>query len=157
MATFTIESNGRLEKTALYFNGEQIGGVKELFINMDENGTFDAVIQYEGIDRKIYNKSLFVEYLSNIKISEPSFTEAEAAELHRLTVESEGNIESSTVLFDDDELEGIVSVFIHIKATGNKEGLRTLFAKKEIPEQPQFKAEITFRNEDGTLETEEVY
>jgi len=46
MATFSIVSNGRIERTFVFFNGEQIAGVKEIFLNINEDGNFDAIIQY---------------------------------------------------------------------------------------------------------------
>ena len=45
MVSISIESNGRLERTAIYYNGEQISKVKELLINIDEDGTFDSIIK----------------------------------------------------------------------------------------------------------------
>jgi hypothetical protein len=157
MATFSIESNGRLEKTALYFNGEQIGGVKELFLNIDEEGTFDAIIQYEGTDKKIHSKHIFNDYLEFLQVVEPSFTEEEAQSLRALTIDSEGEIEDTLVLLDDEQEEGIVSLFVHIKAANNPKGLKAFFNKNNIPEHPEFKAEIVFRYDDGSLETEEIF
>ena len=157
MATFAIESNGRLEKTVVYYNGQQLGGMKEVFLNLDEDGTFDAILQYEGTDKQIKTKQIFDEYLENLKIVEPSFTEEEAAELHLLTVDSDGDIEDTIVSIDDEELDGIVSMFVHIKSAENKNGISAFFSKDKIPAHMEFKAEITFRNEDDTLETEEIF
>jgi hypothetical protein len=158
MPTFSIESNGLLEKTAVYYNGEQLGGVKEVFLNLDEDGTFDGIIQYEGIDKKIYTKQIFNEYLEAIKTVEPSFTDDEAEDLQLFTVESDGNIENTTVFYNKEQLEGIVNIFLHIKAVQNKNGIRSLFStKKAIPEHVEFRTEITFRNEDDTLETEGIF
>ncbi|MDQ1265886.1 MAG: hypothetical protein QG635_1038 [Bacteroidota bacterium] len=157
MATFSIESNGRLDKTAVYFNGEQLGGIKEVFLNLDENGTFDAVLQYEGTDKEIHTKQIFTEYLANVRVVEPTFTEEDADELRLLTVESDGEIESSEVLINDEPQEGIVSLFLHIKSAGNKNGIRSLFGKKNIPEEVEFRAEITYRNEDDSIETEMIF
>jgi hypothetical protein len=158
MATFGIESNGRLEKTAVYFNGEQLGGVKEIFLNLDETGTFDAIIQYEGTDKNLYTKQLFLDYLDNVKITDPSFTEEDAADLQLLEVESNGDINNTTVNFNRETLSGIVSIFVHIKAPQVKHGIRSYFENKSnIPDTVEFKAEITFRNEDDTLTTEAVY
>ena len=156
MATFSIESNGRLEKTAVYLNGEQLGGVKEVFLNLDENGAFDAIIQYEGTDKNIYSKQIFSDYLEGLRVVEPTFTEEEAEQLHLLTVESSGEIDSTIVYYDDQELEGIVSLFVHIKGTNQSTGLRSLF-RKEIPDHVEFKAEITFRNEDDSIEVERAF
>jgi hypothetical protein len=44
MRTISIESNGRIEKTAVYLNGEQITGIKELLLSIDEEGIFNAII-----------------------------------------------------------------------------------------------------------------
>jgi hypothetical protein len=158
MATFSIESNGRLEKTAIYYNGEQIGGVKEIFLNLDEEGTFDAVIQYEGTDKQIYTKSIFEEYLENLRVVPPSFSEDEAEDLQMITIESNGDIESTTVLNKYDEVyEGIVSLFIHIKGTESPGGIRSIFSKKSVPEAAEFVADVTFRYEDDSIETERVF
>jgi hypothetical protein len=158
MATFTLESNGMLDKTAVYYNGQQLGGIKEVYLNMDEEGTFDAVIQYEGTDKQLYTKDIFKDYLTNVRVTEPSFTEEEGQELQLLEIESSGDIESSSVFFNGDPLEGIVELFIHIKGSKNKTGLRSLFsARREIPEEMEFKAEITFRNEDDSIETEAIF
>jgi hypothetical protein len=158
MATFSIESNGRLEKTAIYFNGEQIGGVKEIFLNLDENGTFDSIIQYEGTNKQLYSKNIFNEYLENIKIVEPSFTEEEAQSLQLLTIESDGDIENSVVYFNEEQIDGIVSIFVHIKGVSTNNGLSSIFSfKKNIPEHVEFRADITFRNEDDSIETENIF
>ena len=158
MPTIGIESNGRLEKTAVYYNGEQIGGLKEIFLNLDEEGTFDSIIQYEGTDKQIYTKQIFTDYFENVRVVEPSFTEEESQELHLLELESNGEIENTVVFFDEETLGGIVSLFLHIKGTQNKNGIRSMFSlKKNIPEHVEFKAEITFRNEDGSFETENVF
>ncbi|TAL69150.1 MAG: hypothetical protein EPN82_07545 [Bacteroidetes bacterium] len=157
MATFAIESNGRIEKTVVYFNGQQLGGIKEIFLNLDEEGTFDGILQYEGTDKQIRTKQIFSEYLENLKIVEPSFTEEEATELQQLKIDSEGDIEDTIVTINDEELEGIVSLFVHIKSAENKNGISSLFSKNKIPDHVEFKAEITFRNEDDTTETEEIF
>ena len=158
MPTFTIESNGRIEKTAIYYNGEQLGGVKEIFINLDEDGTFDAVIQYEGTDKVLYTKQIFTEYFTNSKVVEPSFTDEEAMNLRQITIESEGDIEDTMVYDGDEIIEGIVSLLIHIKGAETKNGLKSLFSKgSSTPDTPEFRAEITFRNEDESIETDNVF
>lgn len=157
MATFSIESNGRLEKTAVYYNGEQITGIKELFLNMDEDGTFDAIIQYEGSDKKIHTKDIFFDYFHNVKVTEPSFTAEEAKNLRLFTIESDGIIDNTQLFLDGELLDGVVSVFIHIKPTENKSGLRTLFNKASIPDIVEFRVEITYRNMDDSLETEDIF
>ncbi|MFP4544868.1 MAG: hypothetical protein ACLFQU_11600 [Candidatus Kapaibacterium sp.] len=158
MAEFSIESNGRLEKTAVYFNGEQLGGVKEIFLNLDEEGTFDAIIQYEGIDKQIHTKSIFDDTLAGLKVTEPSFTEDEARHLQLFTVESDGDIESTVVYLNNEPMEGIISLLVHIKGSENKTGgIKSLFQGKNVPDAAEFKAQITFRNEDASLETEDIF
>jgi len=158
MATLGIESNGRLEKTAVYFNGEQVGGLKEIFLNLDEDGTFDAVIQYEGSDKNLHTKNIFQEPLFNVKIVEPSFTEEDAQELQLLEVESNGDIENTTVFYNGEVLDGLVNVYIHIKGAKVKStGLSIFSSKKQDDQLAEFKAEFTFRNEDDSIETEAIY
>lgn len=158
MPTFAIESNGRLEKTAVYYNGQQLGGVKEIFLNFDEDGTADAVIQYEGTDKKIYTKNVFTEYFDNVRFVQPSFTEEESQELQLLQVESDGTIENSSIFYNDEKLEGVVELFIHIKGSQSKNSIHKYFSlKKYIPDHIEFKADITFRNEDNSIETESVF
>lgn len=158
MATFTIESNGRIEKTAVYFNGEQLGGIKEIFLNLDEEGSFDAILQYEGTDKQIHTKQLFTEPLMAIRTVEPTFTEEDAMSLVSLTIESDGSIENTVVIIDEEVMEGIVSIFVHLKGAENKTGIRNIFSGKTyIPNIPEFRTEITFRNEDGTLDMEAIF
>lgn len=157
MATFGIESNGRLEKTAVYYNGEQVSGLKEVFINLDENGTFDAILQYEGSDKQIRTKSIFNDYLENVKIVEPSFSEEEAQNLQLFVVESDGEIENTLLFMNDEPVDGVVSLFIHIKAAESITGIGRLFGKSSLPDHVEFKAEITYRNEDDSLDTEGVF
>lgn len=159
MATLGIESNGRIEKTAIYLNGERIRGIKELVLNLDEEGAFDAVIQYEGSDKNLYTKQLFSDVLSNIITAEPAFTEEEAVNLQLLEIESDGYIENTSVLRNEQPLDGIVSLLLHIKsADATKGGLKSIFSsKKNSDAGAEFKATITFRNEDDTLETEDIF
>ena len=82
MSELAIESNGRLEKTAVYINGGQVRGIKELFLNLDENSTFDAIIQYEGYDNSIYTKRIFRDQLTALRFSPPAFTEEESKHLN---------------------------------------------------------------------------
>lgn len=157
MATFSIESNGRLEKTAVYYNGQQLGGIREILLNLDEEGTFDAVLQYEGADKALYTKQIFSDYLNNVKIVEPTFTEEDASELVLLTIESDGELDNTAVMINDEIQEGIVNLFIHIKAVKNKSDVRSLFKSNSNIETSVFKAEITYRNEDNTLDTEVIF
>lgn len=158
MPTFEIESSGRIERTAVYYNGEQLGGIREIFLNMDEDGTFDAIIQYEGSDKEIYTKSIFEEYLDNIKTVEPSFTEEEARMLRKLTIDSDGDIEDTLVLINDAEEFGIVEILLHIKVSKAESGIKNwLKSKKNLTEKEEFRAEIIYRNEDDSLETENIF
>jgi hypothetical protein len=160
MAEFSIEGNGRLEKTAVYYNGEQLDGVREIFLNLDENGTFDGVIMYEGADGRPYTKNIFVDYLENIRTEPPGFTEEEARHLSLFTVISDGDIGNTVVLRNNEEQSGIVSVYVHIKAPSVPEGggLRSFFrGSKDIPERPEFRAEIVYREETGDLTTENLF
>lgn len=157
MATFAIESNGRIEKTAIYFNGQQLGGIKEVYLYIDEEGTFDTVIQYEGIDKVIYTKHIFNDFLENVKVVPPSFSEEEAQFLQLLEIVSNGDIDSTTVYINEQEQEGIVNLLVHIKASQKPSNLKKLFTASKIPDHAEFKAEITYRNEDGSLETEPIF
>lgn len=157
MATFSIESNGHLEKTAVYLNGQQLGGIQEVMLNVDEEGVFDAVIQYEGTDKQVYTKQIFWEQLTNIRLTEPSFTEDEAKELRLLTIESDGRVENTAVFINEEQQNGIVNLFVHIKAVKNKQDFRSLFKSNKQIENSVFRADITYRNEDESIETEEIF
>jgi hypothetical protein len=158
MAVLAIDSNGLLERTAVYYNGSQISGIKELFLNLDENGTFDALIQYEGKNKQIYHKQIFSDYLDEIQTVPPSFTEEEAEYLVNLTIDSNGEIDDTTLKLNDEVLDGVVSLFLHIKASKNKSGFLSFLKKPDVVDSAvTFKAEITFRNEDETLETEDIF
>ena len=56
-----------------------------------------------------------------------------------------------------EEQEGIVEVFIHVKAPEGKSGGFSMFSKKKETGEEVCKAEITFRNDDDSLETEKVF
>ena len=101
MAVLSIEGNGLLEKTAVYYNGSQISGIKEIFVNLDEDGTFDALIQYEGTDKELYTKQVFEDYLNNIKIVSPSFTEEESKMMQLFTIDSDGSISGTTLFLNE--------------------------------------------------------
>ncbi len=157
MPTFSIESNGRIEKTAVYYNGEQLGGVKEVFLNLDEEGTFDAFIQYEGSDKNIYTKNIFTDYFDNVKIVEPSFSEEDSQALRLLTIDSNGDIEDTEVVINGQDEDGIVNLMVHIKPSKSNSGIKSFFSSKNVPEHSQFVSEITFRYEDDTIETESIF
>jgi hypothetical protein len=59
MRELSIESNGSLEKTAVYINGEQISGIHQLMLHINEDGDFDTILVYEGTDKQMYTKNLF--------------------------------------------------------------------------------------------------
>lgn len=69
MAEFSIEGNGRLERTAVYFNGQQLDGVREVFINISEDGEFDVLLMYVGSDGQSYTKNVFTDYLDTFRQS----------------------------------------------------------------------------------------
>ena len=159
MPSLAVESNGRLEKTAVYLNGDQISGIKKLFLNLDEDGTFDAMIQYEGHDKVLYTKNIFTDTLQNIKVVEPSFTEEESQNLKLLQVDSEGDIDTSIVLMNGEALEGLVSLFLHIKGNSQQNsGFLGLFkSNQQNQTDTDFRAEFTFREENNALTTERIF
>jgi len=158
MAVLTIESNGTIEMTAVYFNGQQVGGLSELFLNLSEDGTFDAVVAYTGSDGIEYLKNPFSDYLDNIIFREPAFTEEEARQLHSLTIESDGDIENTSVYYDNELLDGLVNLFVHIKSPRkNKSVISSLFKKEKLVEGAIFKATFTFRYPGDVLKTEEIF
>lgn len=160
MATFGIESNGRLENTAVYYNGEQLAGLRQVLLNLAEDGTFDAVISYRGEDGRLYTKNPFTDYLENIRTMPPSFTEEEARAMQLLVIESDGNIENTLVYLNDEPLEGIVQLFVNISVPDTSTQERGfLFWKRSSPpaERADFRAEITFREPDGSLTTENIF
>jgi hypothetical protein len=144
MPEFSIESNGMLENTVVYYNGEQLRGVKEVFLNLDEEGAFDAILQYQGTDDQLYTKNVLVDFLENVATTDPTFTEEEAQQMTQLMLASDGSLETTSVILNNEEQVGVVSLLVHIKAP--QEGDR-----------PEFKAEITYREEDGRLTTEGVF
>src|SRR5687768_1779073 len=158
MPSFSIESNGRLEKTAVYFNGEQLGGVREVFLNLDEDGTFDAVLQYVGADGETYTKQIFNDHLERLVTTEPGLTEEEARTRRLLTIDSSGEIEDTMVLLDDQPLDGLTNLLVHIKGSAKAGGIRAFFkTKHELTDREEFRAEATYRNEDDTLTTERIF
>lgn len=159
MATFAIESNGRIEKTAVYFNGEQLAGLKEILVHIDEDGTFDAIVQYLGTDEKMHIKNIFQDNLTNVKVQQPSFTEEEAKTLTQLVIESDGTLEETYLILNGEELDGVVNVLVHIKSNKMKEsGIKAMFgAEKAAVFNADFKSEITFRNEDDSLDTDRIF
>lgn len=158
MAVLAIESNGTIEMTAVYFNGNQLAGVRELFLNLDEEGTFDALIVYKDKFGQEVIKNPFVDYLDNSQLREPAFTEEEAKNLHLLEIESDGDIQNTLVYYDNQPLDGLVNLFLHIKAPiVNKSLISSLLGKGKYEENVEFKAMFTFRYEDGRIETEGIF
>jgi hypothetical protein len=159
MPEFSIESNGRLEKTAIYYNGDQLDKVREVFVNMDEDGTFDAIIQYIGSNNELYTKNIFTDYFENVQTEQAGFSEEEAQSLQMVMISSDGDIENSFVVRNGQEQDGIVSLYIHIKApTHTSGGLARFFGgQKNIPESPEFKAEITYREDDESTTMERIF
>lgn len=158
MPSLGIESNGSIEKTAVYFNGKQIGGIREIFLNLSEDGTFDSLIVYRSKNGEEIIRNPFTDYLDNIEFREPLFTEDEARNLHLLEIESDGDIQNTLVYYDNQVLEGLVSLFIHIKAPVVKKSLiHSLLGKEKYIENTKFKATFTFRFEDDRIETEEIF
>lgn len=159
MRTFSMESNGRIEKTALYLNGEQIAGVKELLLHIDEDGVFDAIISYEGSDGQRRTKQLFTDHLEKLKVIPPVFTEEEARLLQLLSVESNGEVDDTVLYLNDEPLEGVVDILVHIKTAEQASGMLASLVKGKDAhgENNVFRAEVTFRNEDETIETERIF
>lgn len=158
MPTLAVESNGTIEMTAVYYNGKQIAGVRELFLNLDEYGSFDALIVYKDNSGVETIRNPFTDYLDNIEFKEPSFTEEEASSLHLLEIESDGDIQNTLVYYDNQPLDGLVNLFLHIKAPVVKKSLiSSLLGKGKYVENVEFKATFTFRYEDGRIETEGIF
>lgn len=160
MATFGIESNGRLENTAVYYNGEQLAGLRQVLLNLSEDGTFDALISYRGDDGQLYTRNPFTDYLDHIRTMPPSFTEEEARSMRLLVIESDGDIEHTLVSLDNQPLDGIVQLFVNISLPDvSAQQRRTFFRRQEssLLERAEFKAEFTFREADGRLTTEPIF
>lgn len=158
MAVLAIESNGTIEMTAVYYNGNQLAGVRELFLNLDEDGTFETLIVYKDKFGQEIIKNPFVDYLDNIQLREPAFTEEEAKNLHLLEIESNGDIQNTLVYYDHQPLDGLVNLFLHIKAPIVKKSLiSSLLGKGKYTDNVEYKAMFTFRYEDGRIETEDIF
>lgn len=158
MRELTIESNGSLEKTAVYINGEQIGGIHQLMLHINEEGDFDTVFVYEGTDKQMYTKNLFTDYLDNIKKVPPTFTEEEAQYLRLLTVTSDGELANTLVYINEEEQMGLTDLLVQIqRGSQPQKSLTTLFKKQEPAERPVFRAEAQYRNEDDSISTELIF
>jgi hypothetical protein len=160
MVELSVESNGRIEKTAVYINGEQIGGIKELMVHISEEGDFDGVLVYEGTDKIVRTKSVFSEYLDGLRTVEPTFNEEEAQYLNLLTIQSEGVLENTFVLINDAEQEGITDLFLHIRRGDAPESSFWSRLRGQVPQRGEgatFRAELTYREAHGALTTENVF
>ena len=160
MRTLSIESNGRLENTAIYINGEQIAGIRELYINIDEQGTFDSVISYIDGSGKLLSKQLFTDDIQSLQFKEAAFTEEDSLNLIQLTIESNGDLENTSVFINDDYADGIVSLTLHCKLGESKpQSLFEKFLSKANPQNEEsfFRSEIIFRNEDGSLTNQSIF
>lgn len=159
MREISLESNGSLEKTAVYINGEQVGGIHQMMLHISEDGDFDTIVVYEGTDKQMYTKNFFSDYLDNIKKVPPTFTEEEAEYLRLLTVTSDGSLETTNVYINEEPQDGIVDLLVQIQrgSAAQRGGITGLFKKQEPGEQPVFRAEIQYRNEDDSISTELVF
>ncbi|MBL0333053.1 MAG: hypothetical protein IPP08_05215 [Chlorobiota bacterium] len=161
MVSISIESNGRLERTAIYYNGEQISKVKELLINIDEDGTFDSIIKYENTSGVIQAKNIFDDYLQDLITVEPRVSEEEAQNLHLLTIESDGTLNNTMVFINDVQQDGLTGLFIQLKG-GNLNDDKSFFGWMKTDTKSNtidftFKAEIKFRNEDNSIDTQNIF
>lgn len=141
MPELSIESNGRIENTAVYYNGEQLGGVRELMLNLEENGTFDAILTYTDENGQVVTRNVMSDLLEGLQTRDPSFSREEAESMRLLTIASEGDIESTIVSIDGNEQFGIVSLYLHLKA----------------PPETTFRAEVTYREDADRLTTESIF
>lgn len=158
MREISIESNGSLEKTAVYINGEQVGGIHQMMLHISEDGDFDTIVVYEGTDKQMYTKNIFSDYLDNIKKVPPTFTEEEAEYLRLLTVTSDGSLDTTMVYINEEPQDGIVDLLVQIqRGASAQRGISSMFKKQEPGIQPIFRAEVQYRNEDDSVSTELVF
>ena len=160
MRTISIESNGRIEKTAIYVNGEQVSGISELLISIDEDGTFNTIISFEDQSGNIHTKNLFSDDLSLLKRKDPSFSIEDSIQLQVFTIESDGNLENTSLYMNEEFIEGVISIMIHLKANFHKQKqtlLSSLFSKKQLASEIYFQTEIVYRNSDDTHSIESIF
>ena len=101
-----------------------------------------------------------MDYLENVRTEPPGFSEEEARSLSLFAVISDGELAQTTILRNNEEQNGVVSVYVHVKAPSVPQGggLRAFFGgQKEIPEHTEFKAEIVYREDNGDLTTEGIF
>jgi len=159
MRTITIESNGRLERTAIYVNGEQVTGVRELLISIDEEGTFNSIISFiDGRGIQV-TKQLFTDDISQLQRKDAAFTSEESSQLQSFSIESDGELEQTSLFMNDEFVEGVISIMIHIKIETSQpsSSLFSLFKKHRNVHQNLFQTEIVFRNSDGTQSVETIF
>lgn len=152
MRMLEIRSNGRLETTTLHLNGEQLVGVRELFIDLKEDGTFDAWLTYENADSQTLSKRLFSEYLEKLRVAPAGEVTAPLAP-RSLVIEGDGEIADTTIALDNERLDGLVELFVYLRrAQGGG-----FWKWKREGEHDEFMATATFRNEDGTLDHDTLF
>ena len=159
MRTITIESNGRLERTAIYVNGEQVAGVRELLISIDEEGTFHSIISLISGSGIQVTKQLFTDDISQLQRKEAAFTSEESFQLQSFSIESDGDLEQTSLFMNDDFVVGVVSIIIHIRIETSQptKSLFSWFTKHRNVHENVFQTEIVFRNPNGTHSVESIF
>ncbi|MCE2755719.1 MAG: hypothetical protein LW818_06995 [Ignavibacteriae bacterium] len=160
MRTISIESNGRIEKTAVYLNGEQITGIKELLLSIDEEGIFNAIISFTSSSGTLLTKQLFTDDLSQLQRREAAFSEDEAMDLRSMAIESDGTLDNTSVFMNNEFIDGIVSIMVHIMidSVQKRENVFTkIFSKNQSYSETRFISEIVLRNPDGSESIESIF
>ena len=160
MRTLTIESNGRIERTAVYINGEQVSGIHEFFVGIDEEGMFTAIVTYPDKQGNLLTKQIFSDDISQLPRRNPAYTDEDASNLQTLTIESDGTLDNTSVFINDEFAEGIVSLTIHLRIESQpttRSLFSSLFQKKSNISDTIFMNEIVFRNSDGSESTETLF
>ncbi|MFZ9976737.1 MAG: hypothetical protein ACO3GR_01455 [Candidatus Kapaibacteriota bacterium] len=160
MRTISIESNGRLEKTAVYVNGEQVTGIRELLLSIDEEGTFNAIVSFVSTSGILLTKQVFTDDLSQLQRREAAFSEVEAMDLRSFAIESDGTLDNTSIFMNNEFIDGIISIMIHItiEASQPMKGMFTkLFSKNSTLSQTRFITEIVLRNPDGSELIESIF
>jgi len=160
MRTISIESNGRLEKTAVYVNGEQVTGIRELLLSIDEEGTFNAIVSFVSTSGILLTKQVFTDDLSQLQRREVAFSEEEAMDLRSFAIESDGTLDNTSIFMNNEFIDGIISIMIHItiETSQPKKGMFTkLFSKNSTLSQTRFITEIVLRNPDGSELIESIF
>jgi hypothetical protein len=147
MRTLDIWSNGLIHQTILCFNSQQLVGVREFLLDLNEDGTFRVLINYEGADGEFRVKNPFTDHLVSLRTTSLADDDVPRSVL---TIESNGTIESTAISFNQQELSGVVSLLIYMRRV--REGVIHWLRHGDRDE---FVSEITFREADGRL-TQEV-